>query len=620
MGTLEDRAAELPTSAGVYLFKDRRGTVIYVGKAVNLRARVRQYLSGTDERMMVPYLVRAAADVQVVVTHTEKEALLLENTLIKKHRPRFNVKLRDDKNFLHLRIDLRRDWPRYDLVRRIKDDGARYFGPYHSASKARQTLAFLGRAFPLRTCTDAVLRSRRRPCLLHQMGRCAAPCVDLVSEDQYADIVTGSIALLEGRRKEATDHLRDRMAKEADKLEFEKAARLRDLVFSIESSLERQKVVDTGLGNRDVWGLYREGARGAVAIVPVREGVMTEPRTSLIEVGDEDPALLSSMLNTAYPGDVPIPSEIVVPELPTEHQALEEVLTERRGRRVRIVRPQRGDKVRLVALAVENARVRYLRETDEAERHDQAMQDLAKALELQEPPNRIECFDNSNLGGTNPVAAMAVFIDGKPARREYRRYRVKTVVGSDDYASMREILERRFRRALDDGEFPDLLVVDGGKGQLAVASAVLQDLGLHDQPVCGIAKPRTERRRGERLATDKIFLPNRKDPLRLGRGHPALRILQHIRDEVHDTAIRYHRKVRSKETIGSVLEEIPGVGPSRRKALLLHLGSAEGVADATEAQLAGVPGIGPELARQIHEALNPAPADPAASEAHSDRL
>ncbi|MBX2799281.1 MAG: excinuclease ABC subunit UvrC [Myxococcales bacterium] len=605
MGHLEDRAAELPTTSGVYLFKDRRGTVIYVGKAINLRARVRQYLSGTDERMMVPFLVRAAVDVEVIVTHTEKEALLLENTLIKKHRPRFNVKLRDDSNFLHLRIDTRREWPRYDLVRRIKDDGARYFGPYHSASKARQTLAFLQRAFPLRTCTDAVLRSRRRPCLLHQMGRCCAPCVDLVQPDEYSEIVDGSMALLEGRRKVAVRSLQSRMREAADTLEFEKAARLRDLIFSIESSLERQRVVDTGLGNRDVWGLHREGARGAVAIVPVRDGVMTEPRSSLVEVADDDPDLLSTMINTAYQGDTPIPAEILVPVLPTHHDVLQELLTERKGKRVRIHQPQRGDKLRLLNLATENARVRYLRETDEEERHRAAMAELAEALELETAPERIECFDNSNFGGAHPVAAMAVFLDGRPARREYRRYRVKTVVGSDDYASMREILGRRFRRALDDGVFPDLLVVDGGKGQLAAALAVLQDLGLHDQPACGIAKPRTERRRGDRHATDKIFLPHRKEALKLSRGHPALRILQHIRDEVHDAAVRYHRQVRRKSTLGSVLEEIPGVGPSRRKALLTHLGSADAVADASVEILAEVPGIGPGLAEQIHQILHP---------------
>ena len=607
---LESRAAELPTSAGVYLFKDRRDTVIYVGKAVNLRARVRQYISGNDERIMVPFLVRAATDVECVVTHTEKEALLLENTLIKKHRPRFNVKLRDDKNFLHLRIDTRKEWPHYDLVRRIKNDGARYFGPYHAASKARQTLAFLQRAYPLRTCTDAVLRSRRRPCLLHQMGRCVAPCVDLTTEEEYAGIVEGSMAMLDGRRGPAIAHLEQRMRKAAEAEEFEKAARLRDLMFSVQSSLERQDVVDTGLGERDVWGLHRDGNRGAVAIVPVREGVMGEPRSYLVEIADEAPDLLSTLINTAYEGGTLVPAEILVPELPSDHEALQEVLTERRGKRVHIRKPQRGDKVRLIELANENARVRYLRETDEAERHALAMQQLAEVLELPEPPERMECFDNSNLQGSHPVAAMSVFIDGRPMRREYRRYRIKTVEGPDDYASMREILERRFRRALKDGVFPDLLVVDGGKGQVAVAVAVLQDLGLHHQPVCGIAKPRTERAGGDRHATDKIVLPHRKELIKLPRNHPALRILQHIRDEVHDTAVRYHRKVRQQANLGSVLEEIPGVGEKRRRALLAHLGSADGVADATVEQLAEVPGIGRALAEHIYGLFHPNPSPP----------
>src|SRR5688572_23091305 len=276
--------------------------------------------------MMVPFLVKNAVDVEVVITDTEKEALLLENTLIKKHRPRFNAKLRDDSNFLHLRINPRSEWPRYDLVRRIRDDGARLFGPYHSASKARTTLAFLQRAFPLRTCTDAVLNSRKRPCLLHQMGRCTAPCVGLVDETSYDEIVQGSMAFLEGKREPAIRSLHTRMNAASDALEFEKAARLRDLAFSIEASVERQKVVDTDLADRDVWGLYREGRRGAFAIVPVREGVMSEPRAALVEFGDEDPELLSSLINTTYSGETPIPPQLLVPVLPYDHLALEEVL------------------------------------------------------------------------------------------------------------------------------------------------------------------------------------------------------------------------------------------------------------------------------------------------------
>ena len=575
--------------------------MIYVGKALNLRARVRQYIVGSDERMMIPFLVRDAATVDCIVTDTEKEALLLENTLIKKYRPRFNVKLRDDSNFLHLRIDLRRAWPDYQLVRRIKDDGARYFGPYASASKARQTLAFLHRAFPLRTCSDSVLKSRGRPCLLFQMGRCVAPCVDLVTRDHYVELAEASMLFLEGRTRETVRHLQGRMRGHAELLEFERAAKIRDLIHSIESSVERQNVVDTKLADRDVWGLFREGSRGAMAILPVRQGAMGEPETALLPamVGD-DADLLSSLINNTYPKNVPIPPEILLPVLPPDAAILEEVLTERRGAKVSLRAPQRGNKVKLVVLAAQNARVRYLRETDEDERHQRAMAQLAEVLELAAPPVRIECFDNSNTQGTDPVAAMSVFIDGKPARREYRRYKVKTVVGSDDYATMREILERRFRRARDDGRFPDLLLVDGGKGQLGVAMAVLEDLGIHDQAVAGIAKPKTERKKGDRTATDKIVLPHRKDPLRMRQGNPALRVLQHIRDEAHNHAIRYHRQVRGRNQLVSALEGIPGVGPERRKALLTHLGSAEAVASADVSALAEVPGIGPAMAVQIH--------------------
>jgi excinuclease ABC subunit C len=590
----------------VYLFKDRRGKVLYVGKAVNIRARVRQYLAGQDERFMVPFLVRSTHDVEIVVVDSEKEALLLENTLIKAHRPRFNVKLRDDSNFLHLRIDSRGFWPRYTLVRRLADDGARYFGPYHSASSARQTLAFLHRAFPLRTCTDPVLKSRKRPCLLHQMGRCAAPCVDLVDRATYGDLVEESVLLLEGRRKPLIRRLRDRMHRAAESEVFEEAARLRDLIASVERTLERQKVVDPRLRDRDVWGLYREGSRGALSILPVREGMMGAPRATALEslVG-EDAEVLSSLLNSAYPGGTTIPPEILLPELPEDRDALAEVLTERRGRKVVLHSPARGDKARLLTLATDNARVRYLQQDSEETRNARALAALAEVLDLPAPPHRMECFDNSNLRGAQPVAAMAVFLDGRPDRSEYRRYKVKTASGDDDYGSMREILERRMKRAQKEENHPDLLVVDGGKGQLGVAMAVLQDLGLHDQAVIGIAKPRTERARGARHATDKLVLPYRKDPLRLRKDHPALRVLQHLRDEAHRHAVRYHRKRRSKESLTSVLEAIPGVGPARRKALLVHLGSARAVVDADLDSLASVPGVGPVLAETIHRTLHP---------------
>ena len=602
------KAAELPTSTGVYLFKDAEGRVLYVGKAVDLRARVRQYLGGTDGRFMVPFLVSEAADIDVVLTRTEKEALLLENTLIKQHRPRFNVRLRDDSAFLRLRLDPRQEWPRFTLVRSVADDGARYFGPYPSASRARHTLAWLQRIVPLRTCTDAVLRSRRRPCLLHQMGRCLAPCVGAVDVATYAARVDEAVLLVQGRDRTLVERLLERMRAAAEVEDFEEAARLRDLAREVERALERQHVVDTRLEDRDVWGVYLEGDAGTVAVLPVREGALGEPRVAFVRGHTDAAEVLSSVLNTTYATPDDLPPELLVPVDLEDRELLEEVLTERRGGRVHLRRPRRGRKVQLLDLARENARVRYLQEVGEEARHARALASVAELLDLPEPPHRMECFDNSNLGGTDPVAAMAVFLDGRPARREYRRYRIKTVVGSDDYASMREVLTRRLRRLRDeDRGLPDLWVIDGGRGQVGIAVEVVRAAGV-ELPIVGVSKPRTERARGDRAATDKLVLPGRRESLRPPAHDPGLRLLQHLRDETHKHAVGYHRKVRRKNTLVSVLEAIPGVGPARRKALLRGLGSARGVADATVEELADVPGIGPELAERIWATLHRSPA------------
>lgn len=601
---LENQVAELPTESGVYIFRDVRKKAIYIGKANNIRTRVRQYLTGSDERTMIPFLVGNAKRVEAIVTRNGKEALLLENELIKRYQPRYNVNLRDDKNFLHLRIDLRGPWPRYDLVRRIRKDGATYFGPYTSAARVRKTLAFLHRIFPLRTCSDAVLKSRGRPCLLHQMDRCVAPCVQLVDADAYGELVEGSLQLLKGQRGAVVGKLKREMLAAAAAEDFERAAARRDLMQAVEATLEHQGVVDPRGRNRDIWGLHRVGTEGAIALIQMREGAVSEPkRFSLPQLVGDDAELFSTLLNTWYHDE--IPPEIILPVKLQDAQSLEAVLLERAKRKVRLHIPKRGDQLKLLTIAQNNARLFYLQATDKQSRHEVSMNALAKALGMEHPPTRIECFDNSNLQGTNPVAAMAVFIDGRPARAEYRRYKVKTVVGADDYATMREILGRRFRRAMSEGTMPDLVVVDGGKGQLGIAQAVMEDLGVHGVHVIGIAKPKTERRRGDRAATDKLVLPNVKEPLRLGRDHPGLRILQHIRDEVHNHAVRYHRKVRRKNTLQSILEMVPGVGPARRKKLLRAFGSAEGVASASEQELASVQGIGPELARTIRACLSP---------------
>jgi excinuclease ABC subunit C len=598
-------AERLPTCAGVYLFRGRKNEVLYVGKAKNLRARVRQYISLTDERFMVPYLVRSAAHVEVVATDTEKEALLLENTLIKKHRPRYNTQLRDDKAFLHLRLDTAGPWPRWQLVRRIKEDGARYFGPYTSASRARQTLQVLQRHFPLRTCSDSVLVSRKRPCILHQMRRCVAPCVGYTTVPEYDAILEESVMFLQGRSRPLIQRLQIRMSAAAESERFEDAARHRDLIKAVEATLERQKVVDVKLGDRDIWGIHRAGSRGAIAILPVRDGMMLEPIVALVPgmVG-EDEEVVSSLVNDAYPGGADLPDEILLPMLPSDAAALEDVLSERRGRRVVLRTPVRGDKARLVELAQENARLRFVQEHDEGERRRRALDDLAKVLELPGPPLRMECFDNSHIQGAQPVAAMSVFIEGKPARSEYRRYRIKTAKGGDDFAGMREIISRRVIRGEREGNLPDLMVIDGGRGQVNAALSVLQDLGHTDIPLVGISKPRTEHRRGEREATDKLVLPRYKDPITLPSHDPALQIVQHLRDEVHRHAVGYHRQVRGRENLVSLLEAIPGVGKTRRIRLLQHLGSAKGVYEADIAALSQVPGIGESLALAIHTALH----------------
>ncbi len=609
---LEERIDRLPSAPGVYLFLNAQGTVLYVGKALSLRARVRQYFAGHDSRAMVPALVREIAGIEVVLVSTEKEALILENTLIKKHQPRYNAKLRDDKNFLHLRLDPGAPWPRLELRRSIRSDGARWFGPYHSAARARQTLDAVQRHFPLRRCSDRTLGSRRRPCLLHQMKRCTAPCVGAVQRDAYMEIVEEAALFLAGRSRELTERLGQRMRQAAALERFEEAARLRDLIQAVEATVERQRVVDKNLADRDVWGLFREGERAVAAVLPVRGGFLQDPLVRWVDgTLHEDGRLLSTLLNQHYdPREGEdrrerIPPELVVPVEPEDRDALEELLGDRRGTRVRIHRPQRGDKLRLMELAARNARERFVGGTSDEDRRRRALEALAEVCRLPTIPRRIECFDNSNLQGGDPVSSMVVFIDGQPARSAYRRYRVKTVQGIDDFGTMREILERRYRRGLAEGDLPDLVVVDGGRGQLSAARAVLAELGLDALPAIGLAKPRGERRKGAREALDRIVLPWIKDPVRLRATNPALRLLQRLRDEAHEYAVRYHRKLRSRRALASALEELPGVGPARRKALLTTLGSAQAVARASEEELAAVQGIGPALAASIHAALHP---------------
>ena len=628
---LADQAARLPEEPGVYLFKNGSGHVLYVGKARDLRARVRQYIQGHDQRPMVPQLVAAAASVDVVPVHSEREALLLEGTLIRQYRPRFNSQFKDDGGFLYIRLDTAEAWPRLTIARRparttdkqsenIKKK-VLWFGPFASSWNAGRTLDLIQRHFPLRTCTDTVLRSRKRPCLLHQMHRCAAPCTQVCTPEEYDGLIQGARLFLEGRRAELLERTRERMMALAEAERFEEAAGLRDLIAGLEAERARQSVVGTEFEG-DAWAIHREGTAGVAACLPVREGAVREPRLLPFtgEVG-ETGELLSSLINAFYGEDSgDIPPALLLPALPDDAEALALILSERRSEKtgakskIQFLTPQRGEKRAVLEIAEKAAAAAWLRRSSEQERREQALSSLVSLLGLPTFPRRIECFDNSNLQGEQPVASMVVFIDGKPARAEYRRYHVKTVVGADDFATMREILMRRLSRGLDENNLPDLLVVDGGKGQVHAAQSVLEDLQLTALPMIGLSKPRTERRRGDWEATDRIVLPDQPEPIFLRPDHPGLRLLQHLRDQAHETAIEFHRKQRSKQTIRSALDDIPGVGPARRKALLTHFGSIKGVREATVEELEKVVGkVGRKIAEGLKINNQPDPDAPAPS-------
>lgn len=603
---LRAEADKLPKKPGVYLFLDATQKVLYVGKAKDLRARVRQYILGQDSRKHVALMMRKAVHVDVALTETEKEALILENTLIKRHLPRYNIQLRDDKNFLHIALDPRHPWPRFRLIRKIeKAKNHKVYGPFSSAQQARKTLAFIERSFPLRTCTDRTLRSRKRPCLLHQMHRCVAPCVDgYTDETSYGELVEEALLFLEGRHGELIGNLQRKMQSASDEEDFERAARIRDLIRSVEATLQRQQVVDTDLGNRDVWGFFRETDAGCVVVLPVRSGRMLEPLSFVFDrVVDQDAQVMSSAILQFY-SKQHVPREILLPFEPEDSDVLFELVREKKKGALRIGLPLRGKKKKLVTLANTNAEARFRQKENAANRREQALSSLATHCGLSSPPHRIECYDNSNFQGDAPVASQVVFIDGLPAKKLYRKYHIKSVVGPDDFASMAEVLGRRIRRAWEENDFPDLLVVDGGKGQLSAAQECLAELGADHLPIIALAKARTEKRRGQHDAVDKLIVPGRSEAIVLHDADPALNLLRHLRDESHRFALRFHRQQRKKKIMRSVLDEIDGVGPKRKKLLLRHFGSLAGIRKSTLDELSSVEGISKSLAIRIHEALS----------------
>jgi excinuclease ABC subunit C len=606
--------AKLPAKPGVYLLKDARGNVLYVGKAQSLRSRVRQYWQrrgATAKPLRIEQAIERVADVEYTVTDTVSEALLLEATLVKRHQPRFNVRLKDDKSYPYIRITLADDFPRIERTRRTPLDGSRYFGPYASASSVDEAMNLIRRLFPFRTCTIDIREGKRalaRPCLLYHIKRCQGPCIEAIDKAAYRADIEQVMLFLEGRQEQVARRLRQEMSQASAALDYERAAAMRDKLRAVERTMESQKMAAFARTELDVLGYARSGSGAAVQLFAIRAGTMVARDVFLLEnLADEsDAEALSTFVRQYYAAASSIPPRVLLPELPPDAAELRGLLEQRRGHRVGLAVPQRGEGRALMELAARNAAETLAREqarwlADQG-KTQAALAELADALSLPALPLRIECYDISNISGSNTVGSMVVFEEGRPRSGEYRRFRIKTVIGSDDYASHREVLRRRFRRALTGEEgsaeelrwqLPDLVIIDGGIGQANAARGVLDELGLHDTPVFGLAKEREE-----------LWPPTGSAPIVLPPTSQALYLVQRLRDEAHRFAITYHRKLRARAQTRSVLDELAGVGPARKRALLRVFGSTRQMRGATVDEIAAVPGISRALAGRIQAALN----------------
>ncbi len=617
----------LPLSPGVYIMRDADGNVIYVGKAKRLRTRVRSYFgSSRSLEPKVHALAEQTRTIDHIITRTEAEALLLEATLVKRHQPTYNVRLKDDKHYPYLKIDVQSPWPRVTITRSVEDDGARYFGPYASAGSVRRTLDVVKKLFPWRSCTKTITGTDPRPCLDYYIKRCIAPCTAYCSEKEYAAVIGQTILFLEGRSAEVLARLREDMTQAAEALQFERAARIRDQVSAIERvTLERRQMATTTTLDADIFALARDGDEACVQVFFARGTVVADTDSFTLDGthGENDAEVFGSFLAQFYESATYIPRVVLLSNEPADRNELVHALRERRGGAVALTVPVRGERRQLVETAEENARqalamhrARWLANRDKTE---QAISLLEEELNLPARPRRLECYDISTTQGTNTVASMVVFEDGHPDPQQYRRFRIRTVAGQDDFASMREVLERRFRHLatqqpergsmLPEGTvlngapktphepspwdaIPDLVIIDGGKGQLGEALDVLRDYGLGAIPVCGLAKREEE-----------IYVADLAEPIRLPRTSEALYLMQRIRDEAHRFAITYHRSLRSRAQTRSLLDSIPGVGPKRKRALLQRFGSVRGVREASVEEVAATIGFTSRLAEIVKRSL-----------------
>ncbi len=619
---LAQKLDTLPERPGVYIYRSSDRKVIYVGKAVILRNRVRSYFhEAARHEPRTRRLVTEIADLEWIVTDTELEALILENELIKRYRPRFNVRLRDDKTYPYIKIHWQEDFPKVSIVRRMERDGARYYGPFTSAYVVRQTLDVLRRVFPYLDCTREITGHDPKPCLYFHIKRCAGPCIGAVDKEGYRQVVSGLSAFLEGDSERVLDQLTGQMEKAAEALQFERAAQLRDQIRAARQIVERQKVVSGKQEDEDVIAFAQDERTGeaCVQVFFIRRGKLIGRESFVLEgvPPEANGELISAFVKQFYDEAAFVPPSILLPKDLDERKIIEQWLRSRRGgKKVTLTVPKRGAKHELLHMAGENAaatlaalQAQWQADTN---RQTEALGQIQEALGLQEPPSRIECFDISTLRGTFTVGSMVVFAKGAPLKSDYRRFNVKGRGNQgepDDYASMREVLRRRFRRAVEDAVkdpggkarardaswrlLPDLLIVDGGKGQLGVAIEVMAEFGLTEVvPVAGLAKQREE-----------VFLPGRSDPILLPPATQGLFLIQRIRDEAHRFAITAHRQMRGKASVTSELDAIPGIGPARRRSLLKHFGSLEAIREASLEQLAAAPGMSLAAAQAIREGL-----------------
>ncbi|MFQ5900210.1 MAG: excinuclease ABC subunit UvrC [Thermodesulfobacteriota bacterium] len=598
-----DKIKTLPSEPGVYMMKDKEGNIIYVGKAKDLRKRLKSYLSGrVEQRYTIKYLISKVEDIKYIITCTEKEALILENTLIKKYKPRYNINLKDDKTYISLRIGTTDDFPRITIVRRVRKDGARYLGPYTSASSVRETLKAMYRIFPLRTCSDAGFKRRTRPCINFGMKRCLAPCVGLVEKDIYMELVKGATLFLVGKNIDLLNTLRRRMKELSDRLCFEEAAMVRDQVRAIETTLEKQKMFFHISFDQDVIGVYNEGKELVIQLLFVREGRVTGVRDFYFlryEMPLEE--ILSSFLIQYYRGGSFIPQRILMPVHLEDSDTIEKWLRQRCDRKVNLTVPEAGDSLKLLQMAERNAQEAMKRMRESRRIQEDITENLMKLLSLKKRPGRIEAFDISNLQGGEAVGSLILFQDGFPVKKWYRLFRIKSVEGIDDYGMMREVLTRRYAGpGLKKMPTPDLIMIDGGKGHLHTAMEVLKALEITNVEIMAIAKARD----GE--AVDKMFLPDRTCPLLLERDSPSYLLLQRIRDEAHRFAIGYHKKLRARK-ITSVLKDIPGVGKKKSTRLLTCFGSLKNIKKASLEDICKVKGVNRKVAEAIYKTFHTIP-------------